>query len=111
MSPDNGKSWTASNNGLPEGPNVWALAVIGTSVFAGLDSSVYRSLDSGKTWSLVNSRGGGNAFAVSGNRIFVGGIGGFRYSSDGGITWTPSNTGLNNNFVNSFAVYGSTMIF
>ncbi len=110
MSPDNGKSWTASNNGLPEGPNVWALAVIGTSVFAGLDSSVYRSLDSGKTWSLVNSRGGGNAFAVSGNRIFVGGIGGFRYSSDGGITWTPSNTGLNNNFVNSFAVYGSTMI-
>ena len=40
----------------------------------------------------------------------VGGIGGFRYSTDGGTTWTPSNTGLTTNTVNSFAVAGNTVL-
>ena len=109
-SADTGRSWTAANNGLPGTPYVYAFAVSGASLFAGLDSSVYRSFDSGKTWSMVNSGGGGNAFAISGSRIMVGGNGGFRYSTDNGTTWTPSNTGLNNYLVNSFEVYGSTIL-
>jgi photosystem II stability/assembly factor-like uncharacterized protein len=109
-SADTGRSWTAANIGLPGTPYVYALAVSGTSFFAGLTDSVYRSVDSGKTWTLVNSGGGGGAFSVLGNRILVGGYGGFRYSTDGGNTWTPSNIGLNNNQVNSFAVFGSTIL-
>jgi photosystem II stability/assembly factor-like uncharacterized protein len=67
-------------------------------------------LDSGNTWSLVNSGGGGYAFAVSGNQIMVGGFGGFRYSDDGGTTWTASNTGLNTYTVNAFTVTGNHIL-
>ncbi len=110
---DSGKSWVSVNIGLPDSlfsASAPILAEIGTMLFVGLDSSVYRSLDSGKTWSFVNSGGGGNTFAVSGNRIMVGGIGGFRYSTDGGTSWTSSNTGLNDFIVNSFAAYGSAIL-
>ncbi len=110
QSEDTGKSWVADNYGLPGTPEVNAIAVSGSSFFAGLNDSVYRSLDSGKTWSFVNSNGGGNTFAISGGKIMVGGIGGFRYSTDGGTTWTSSNTGLNGYLVNSFEVYGSTIL-
>jgi photosystem II stability/assembly factor-like uncharacterized protein len=50
-SEDTGKTWAAADAGLPEveplpeDETVYALAVSGTTLFAGLDTSVYRSLD------------------------------------------------------------------
>ena len=108
-SSDTGASWFADNNGLPEGVTGRVFAINGSTLFAGLDSSIYRSIDSGNTWSLVNSGGGGNALAVSGNLIMVGGNSGFWFSTNG-ATWTPSNTGLNINTVNSFAVEGKSVL-
>jgi photosystem II stability/assembly factor-like uncharacterized protein len=112
-SADSGKKWVEADAGLPEnsdGASALSIFVSGTTLFAGLDTSVYRSLDSGNTWGLVNSGGGGYAFAASGNRIMVGGFGGFRYSTDGGTTWIPSNTGLNTYTVNAFSKTGNSIV-
>jgi photosystem II stability/assembly factor-like uncharacterized protein len=74
-STDNGASWTEANNGLT-GPYIRALAVSGTSLFAGSDGGgVFHSTDDGASWTAVNN---GlttlNVFAlvVSGTDLFAG---------------------------------------
>lgn len=53
-STDNGSSWTAVNSGMPSG-EVGALAVSGTSLFAGTVWGVFRSTDDGASWTAVNT--------------------------------------------------------
>src|SRR5580698_4990476 len=49
LSTDSGKSWTKESNGLNNN-SFYALATMGTNIFAGTDSGVFRSKDNGKSW-------------------------------------------------------------
>ena len=111
-----GALWTPARNGLSNG-NVYALAVIDTILFAsvpgggGLSFSIYRSMNNGANWDLVNTQGQPpiNQFAVSGRNIFGVALGaGVYLSTDLGTTWNPVNNGLPNGLtILSIAVRGS----
>ncbi len=113
LSTDNGKAWTAKNNGLTD-LNVFALAANGTNLFAGtFDGGVFLSTNEGTTWAAVNNgltstsvvslaiapnrAGGTNLFAAADG-------GGVCLSTNSGATWTAVNNGLTRPFVNVLAV-------
>ena len=54
LSSNNGKNWTAVNNGLTS-LEVFGLAFIGTKLFAGTSGGVFVSTDNGNSWIAVNS--------------------------------------------------------
>lgn len=113
-----GKNLIQANTGLTN-PSIWALAMSGTTIYAGTDGGVFRSDDRGKTWTPFNrgrTRTDVGALTISGATIYAGtdeaGI--FR-SSDEGDTWIPSNIGLTDQWkagappVLSLAVSGTTV--
>ena len=51
---NNGSSWTAIDSGLTN-TNINALAVNGTSLFAGTNGGVYLSTNNGTSWTQVNA--------------------------------------------------------
>src|SRR5689334_5635070 len=55
-SSDNGKTWSASNNGLGD-VNVSTLVTAGPYVLAGTGKGVYRSSDGGRNWTLAAAGG------------------------------------------------------
>lgn len=102
-----GVSWTVVNNGLPQKIDVTALAVSGSSLFAGTSNNgMYRSTNDGASWTAINS-GLSNqsvqALTVKGNALFVATYGVFR-STDNGANWIAVNTGLGNLNVKALAV-------
>lgn len=56
-SSDNGDNWMRVNNGLTPrvGEKVYALAAIGTTIFAGTADGVFRSTDSGDVWTKASA--------------------------------------------------------
>jgi hypothetical protein len=101
LSTNNGLNWKPA--GLT-GVSVQTLAVIGRNLFAGtFDSGVYRSTDSGSSWTAVNNGLPQNiytkgiwitSFAVVGSNLFAGVLGsGVFLSTDNGASWKPENTG------------------
>lgn len=58
------------------------------------DYSTYRSIDTGKTWTKLNTLGNElSSYCVSGNTIY-GAYDGVLRSTDNGLNWTRRNTGL-----------------
>ncbi|HUI92737.1 MAG TPA: FlgD immunoglobulin-like domain containing protein [Chitinivibrionales bacterium] len=120
FSNDLGYSWATVNSGLNAGfsQEVYALAVIGSNIFAGTWSGVFLSTNNGTNWTATNS-GLTNvyvhALAVSGSNIFTGTEGGVFLSTNNGTSWTAVNSGLTTTggaiaeFVNSLAVRDSTI--
>jgi hypothetical protein len=91
VSGDEGITWKVVNAGLKE-QNIHKLAVIGSVVFANAsfdgEGGVYRSSDSGKSWSEVSK----SMFDIAavGSTLFgcvYGGQGGVMFSEDSGVTW------------------------
>ena len=86
--------WKPTSN--PPGGSVWAMAVIGSKIFAGTASGgVYLSTDEGATWLKRNGAFPNMqvwALATKGTDIYAGTGGSFGAgvykSSDDGITWT-----------------------
>jgi photosystem II stability/assembly factor-like uncharacterized protein len=76
-STDNGIGWARSADGLPSAPITAVAANSHGVLFAGTSSGTYRSIDGGRTWSLVDAPAGPVAdIVVAGNgRIFVAGSG------------------------------------
>jgi hypothetical protein len=119
LSTDNGTSWTAVNTGLTT-TTVLALAVSGTSLFAGTYHGVFRSTNNGTSWTLVNT-GMKPSFvlslAVSGPYLFAGTSGGgdgtsgggVYVSTDNGTSWSEASAGLGGTDVNAFAVSGTNI--
>lgn len=74
-----------------------AIIESGDYLLATTDQGIYRSSDSGESWTTTGALSGFNvdAFAKSGNNVFVGtyGHGVFR-SSDNGVSWTATNAGF-----------------
>jgi photosystem II stability/assembly factor-like uncharacterized protein len=77
-STDNGLNWTRAITGLSNN-NVYAFAVSGTNLFAGVYDGVYLSTNNGTNWTAVNN---GLAYTyvmsvcASGTNLFAGTVGG-----------------------------------
>ncbi len=118
-SADSSATWTQVTAGMPPAPWVNALAVCGTTDFAGMtEDGVYRSTDNGTTWSAANTGMASHyvlSLAVSGTTIFAGtsgfsGVGGVRRSTDNGTSWTTVNSGLPAySYVYALAVSGTDL--
>jgi hypothetical protein len=113
ISTNSGSSWTAVNTGLTN-LQVEALAINGSTIFAGTNGGVFISNDNGGHWTAVNTGLGTTldvlSLAISGTDILVGtGSGGVFLSSNNGGLWTAKNNGLTDLYVNSLAVSGTTL--
>lgn len=114
-------NWTSANTGLVSLASVDAFAVSGTYIFAGTGGSsasfwagdVFRSTDSGTTWMTADSGftntflNSFDAFAISGDNLFVGiSTGGVYLSTNNGASWTGENDSLTAINVSALAVSG-----
>ena len=88
--------WSQLNVGSPW--QVWGVAVIGSTEFAGTGAGIYRSTDGGESWTNVNSAFT-DCFLQKGSEIFAGFTGGVLKSTDDGIAWTDPNSSLNANIL------------
>ena len=109
-STDNGTNWENISTSL-SAPEVRALAVRNTSIFAGTwGDGVFRSTDNGANWTAVNSgltNTNVTALAISDTNMFAGTYGsGVYVSTDNAATWTVETTGLTNKNIWSLAVSG-----
>ncbi len=99
----------------PGGGRVNCFTVSGSNIFAGVfGRGVYRSTNSGMSWTAVNNGITDNALtclSANGLNIFAGidhgDGGGIFYSSNNGDNWVSRNNGLTNQKVWSFAVLGN----
>jgi photosystem II stability/assembly factor-like uncharacterized protein len=102
------------DTGCPFGGYVYAIAVAEPIIFIGTDQAgVYRSTDSGVSWSQANSGltiTSVSSLAFSGSSLFAGTTyGGIFRSTDNGSNWTEVNTGLSVLFINTLALSGSNI--
>jgi ligand-binding sensor domain-containing protein len=107
--PDARAQWVQTSG--PYSGNVTCFASTGGYLFAGTwDGRVFRSSDSGHTWTAVNN-GLPNQIvfdlAVSGRNLFVGTFQGIYVSTDNGTDWNVCDSGLTDTDVRSLAVMGS----
>lgn len=120
LSTDDGRSWTAVNNGFPPPvpfyeigyPGIFSLAFAGTSLIAGTDEGVYFSTDFGGHWTASDSGwvlGGALCFASRDSDVFAGSVKGVFHSSDGGRTWREANSGLPGTGITALAIFGSDL--
>ena len=110
--------WVISDNGLAPGTGnkaVTCFGSIGTTFLAAANGSaggtytaVFRSTDNGSSWSEILPRITANCFASNGNYIFAAGTDVLR-SSDAGVTWSASDSGIRNYHIYSLAILGSTL--
>ena len=114
LSTNNGTSWTAVNNGLTF-PNVEALALIGTNLFAatvggGGIGGLFLSTNNGTSW--VNT-GLTNKFvvalAVHGTNLFVADNESVFRTTSNGTSWAIANTGSTNSSTQALAVIDSNI--
>ncbi len=86
--------WKQLNIGSPW--QVWGVAVIGSTEFAGASAGIYRSTNGGQSWTNENGAFA-NCFVEKGSEIFAGCYYGVLKSTDGGITWTNPDSSLTSN--------------
>jgi len=119
-STDNGATWQAPNTGLKKDDgttvSVYALALMGTTVFAGTDGNggVYRSTDNGVNWTGSQSGLPNNSVKslfVNGSSVIAGMYGGGVYTStNNGSTWKETDAGLPSvSTVNAFVQISTTL--
>lgn len=87
-----------------------AMSPVDTNVvFAGTVSGIYRSLNTGGSWSNITNNladANVNAVAIGGNfdTLYTGTNSGVFKSTDGGTTWVSKNVGLTNLFIKSLKI-------
>jgi photosystem II stability/assembly factor-like uncharacterized protein len=120
VSTDDGISWSRSSSGMQSNDAVSALTVSGNAIFAGTSdfnidynstSGIYRSLDNGATWQLVNN-GLPNLSLYSlfadGSRIYSGTFLGISYSDNNGDLWQTASDSLPKPAVNALTSVWTT---
>lgn len=111
VSPFVNAQWTQTNGYF--GGNINVLEVSGSSLFAGTDKGIYRSIDNGNSWVKTNTGIGDTiiySLAISGSTIFAGTSShGVYASTDNGNSWVASNVGMSNSQVRSLLVNGTNI--
>lgn len=110
---DNGSSWISSSRGLPN-THIYELAVDpDEQLFAAtLEDRVYRSNNSGLTWTSSVVQGVSSLVVHPNGQIFAGTFGfGVKRSSNAGITWSEVNSGLTNTRIYSLSINAEGDIF
>ncbi len=112
-STDNGITWDTTSIGLPpigsQGPYevITSLYQDSSILFAGTPFGLFRSLDIGTSWTKVSSMQG-LSFIRSGDYLLAGTVTeGIVRSTDHGLHWISSNTGLRAQQITSFASIGT----
>lgn len=114
-SSDGGVTWSPGKTGLGFNNGINAILASPSynsdhTVFIGAQGGIYKSSDSGDTWTQVYTTYKVNALAASpayatDHTLFGGAyLSGFYKSTDSGATWVQSNTGLGNTMIFSLAV-------
>ncbi len=107
--------WTElTSEGIPADTTIWSLAELNEVVYAGGVGTIYKSSDSGDTWTEINSGIPGNArvtaFETTGDTVFAGtDTDGVFMSTDSGSNWTAVNTGLTDLNVSQLVNLGSSL--
>ncbi len=111
-------TWTCQPTGgaVCSGPDVQALAIgaTGSTLFAGTDVGLFRSVDGADNWSTANSGLDDldvRALAidpVTTSIVYVGTAGGVFRSTSSGSSWSERNTGLTDTDVQALAIDPST---
>jgi len=119
-----GQHWIRTYQGLPYAVPVSdyskSLYTKGNEVFLGIvlngtppgSASVYKSLDSGKSWFPSESGmhvGMVNCFIEKGPYLFAGTDDGVFYTTNSGQNWTRTSTFLNEKVISCFSVNGNTL--
>jgi photosystem II stability/assembly factor-like uncharacterized protein len=130
-SKDNGSTWTAANTGITYNTDVTyrrvqTLCASDSSIFAGVENKVFRSMDEGEHWTLSGRFGNDGlvmSIAALGNSLFLGARGRTAddiapnsclwVSKNNGETWAPVDSVLPFNSINALvtvngAVFAST---
>lgn len=85
--------------------NIPALAVSGTTIFAGTGSGVFRSTNNGSSWTMVILASDIQSLAVRDSNIFAGTYGhGVLLSANNGTNWESFNKGLTDTIIMSITV-------
>jgi hypothetical protein len=94
-STDGGSHWSPDDSGLTDA-YVDLMTSFGDTLYCATDSSVFRSVDGGASWSELGGLQGSrvHCFAASGDLIYAGtDSGAYLFTANGG-RWTAANTGL-----------------
>jgi len=106
-SPDFGATWTNASTTFTGGAtwydkDAFCLNSNGTYIFMGVyNGKLLKSGDGGSTWSVAYNTGNGGTwgmndiYILSSSNILVGTDSGFVYSTNGGVSFTKDNSGLN----------------
>lgn len=115
-SADGGTAWNQINNVLPPNATVQSLAVIGSTLFAGVNTSVtggiFRSMNNGALWTQVDSAKLSTQIAtlfVDGTTLLAGTTNGVRSTMDNADTWQKINGGISDSVVTAFASTGASL--
>jgi photosystem II stability/assembly factor-like uncharacterized protein len=112
LSTNNGLNWSKSSNGIPDTYNITNFIVIDSIIFAGGYGGVYVSTNNGENWTINNNGFIGpylvvTGFCITKSTLFVGlYTNGIYFSSDYGLSWGVSDSGLTNNDIISLATNG-----
>ncbi len=107
VSTNQGTSWTKATGNLPPAPNVVSIVASQDVALAYvLDIGIFRSLDGGLTWNLINLNTSLNLVLANGRNFYATSYQEFYASQDSGTTWTLRTSNLPSN--NSFVAVGDT---
>lgn len=87
---DGGASWFSGNGGLSTNMIVYQVAMINSVLYAATSTGIMVSTNLAVNWSPLHANSNFQTFGIqgNGNRLVVVSTFGFRYSEDGGASWT-----------------------
>ncbi len=115
---DNGNTWQSINTGLPDS-NLTYMWTDGASLYTKIDgvsgvssAKIYKSTNSGTSWSLMCNTGGLTSIrslAFIGTKIIAASSNNIYTSSDNGTTWSQAYSGTFVSTISSFVSNGSNV--